>query len=49
MMTAKRRLYTTACNREAVRLVTDPGDAVAEAARTLGRKATMRARGATAL
>jgi transposase len=41
MMTEKRRTYTAECKREAVRLVTDQGDAVAEAARPLGLKATM--------
>jgi transposase len=41
MMTDKRRTYTAAFKREAVRLVTDHGDAVAEAARHLGRNAQM--------
>ena len=36
MMTDKRRTSTAACKREAVRLVTDHGDAVADAARHLG-------------
>jgi transposase len=40
-MTDKRRIYTEECKREAVRLVTDQGDGVAEAARHLGRKARM--------
>lgn len=41
MMTDKRRTYTTEFNREAVRLVTDQGYAVAEAARNLGLNGTM--------
>jgi transposase len=44
MMTDQRRTYTAEFKREAVRLVTDQGDAVAEAARDLGLKATMRGR-----
>jgi transposase len=40
-MTDKRRLYTEAFKREAVRLVTDQGYGVAEAARNLGRTASM--------
>ena len=36
MMTEKRRVYTTEFKREAVRLVTDHGDGVTEAARHLG-------------
>ena len=39
MLTAKRRTSTAECTREAVRLVTDQGSAVAEAARHLGRNA----------
>jgi transposase-like protein len=45
MMTDKRRTSTAAFTREAVRLVTDQGEAVAEAARKLGLNATMRGRG----
>jgi transposase len=41
MMTDKRRPYTAEFKREAVRLVTDQGDAVTEAARNLGLNATM--------
>ena len=41
MMTDKRRTYTTEFKREAVRLVTDQGYAVAEAARNLGLNGTM--------
>jgi transposase len=36
MMTAKRRVYTAEFKREAVRLVTEPGDGVTEAAGNLG-------------
>jgi transposase len=36
MMTEKRRVYTAEFKREAVRLVTDHGYGVAEAARNLG-------------
>jgi transposase len=43
-MTDKRRISTAAVTREAVRLVTDQGDGVAEAARHLGLKASMRGR-----
>jgi transposase len=39
MMTDKRRPYTAEFKREAVRLVTDHGYAVAEAARHLGLNA----------
>jgi transposase-like protein len=41
MMTDKRRTYTAEFKREAVRLVTDHGYAVAEAARNLGLNAHM--------
>jgi transposase len=41
MMTDKRRTYTAEFKREAVRLVTDQGYAVTEAARNLGLNATM--------
>jgi transposase len=41
MMTDKRRPYTEAFKREAVRLVTDQGYAVAEAACNLGLNAHM--------
>jgi transposase len=41
MMTDKRRPYTAEFKREAVRLVTDHGYAVAEAARNLGLNAYM--------
>jgi transposase len=41
MMTDKRRTYTAEFKREAVRLGTDQGDAVTEAARNLGLNATM--------
>ena len=41
MMTDQRRTYTEAFKREAVRLVIDQGDAVAEAARHLGLNAHM--------
>ena len=40
-MTDKRRIYTEAFTREAVRLVTDQGYGVAEAARHLGLNASM--------
>jgi len=40
-MTDKRRTYSAEFTREAVRLVTDQGYAVTEAARHLGLKATM--------
>jgi transposase-like protein len=43
-MTDKRHISTEECNREAVRLVTEQGDGVAEAARHLGLKARMRGR-----
>jgi transposase-like protein len=36
MMGDKRRIYTAEFTRAAVHLVTEPGDAVAEAARNLG-------------
>jgi len=36
MITEKRRVYTAEFKREAVRLVTDHGDGVTEAARNLG-------------
>lgn len=45
MMTAKRPTYTAECKGEAVRLVTEPGDGVGEAARHVGRKAKMLQRG----
>jgi transposase len=45
MMTEKRRLYTAEFKREAVRLVTDPGYGVTEAARNLGIKVKMLGRG----
>ena len=35
-MAAKRQTYTTECKRAAVRLVTEPHDGVAEAARNFG-------------
>jgi transposase-like protein len=41
MITDNRRTYTAACTREAVRLVTEHGYAVAEAARNLGRNAPL--------
>ena len=41
MQSHKRRQYTEACKREAVRLVTDHGYGVSEAARNLGINATM--------
>ena len=41
MMTEKRQTYTAAFTREAVRLVTENGYGVAEAARNLGIKAHM--------
>lgn len=40
-MTNKRRIYTEECKREAVRLVTDQGYGVAEAARHLGLNVSM--------
>jgi transposase len=40
-MTDKRRIYTEQFKREAVRLVTDQGYRVAEAARNLGLNASM--------
>jgi transposase len=40
-MTDKRHIYTEEFKREAVRLVTDQGDGVAEAARHLGLNASM--------
>jgi transposase len=36
MMAEKRRQYTAEFKREAIRLVTEPGDGVSEAARNLG-------------
>jgi transposase-like protein len=41
MQSYKRRQYPEACKREAVRLVTDHGYGVREAARNLGINATM--------
>ena len=41
MMTEKRRVYTAECKREAVRLVTEQGYGVTEAARHLGINVTM--------
>ncbi len=41
MQTDKRRVYTAECKREAVRLVTDHGYGVSEAARNLGINVTM--------
>jgi transposase len=43
-MTDKRRMYTEEFKREAVCLVTDQGDGLAEAARNLGRNASIRGR-----
>jgi transposase len=43
-MTDKRHIYTEECKRAAVRLVTEQGYGVAEAARNLGRNASMRGR-----
>jgi transposase len=40
-MTGKRRYYTDEFKREAIRLVTDHGDGVTEAARNLGMNAHM--------
>lgn len=36
MLAEKRRSYTAECKREAMRLVTEQGDGVAETARHLG-------------
>ncbi len=41
MKLEKRRVYTAECKREAVRLVTDHGYGVSEAARNLGINVTM--------
>jgi transposase len=41
MMTEKRRVYTAECKRAAVRLVTDHGDGVTEAARHVGSNGKM--------
>ena len=41
MQRQKRRQYTEACKCEAVRLVTDHGYGVSEAARNLGMQVTM--------
>lgn len=41
MMSEKRRNYSAAFKREAVRLITDHGYGVAETARNLGINATM--------
>ena len=41
MQTPKRRQYTAECRQEAVRLVTEHGYGVTEAARTLGINAKM--------
>jgi transposase len=43
-MSEKRRNYTDEFKREAMRLVTEPGDGVSETARNLGRNSTMRGR-----
>ena len=40
-MAAKRKMYTAACKRDAVSLITDHGDGVSAAARNLGRHAKM--------
>jgi transposase len=41
MQSPKRRQYTEACKREAVRLITEHGYGVTEAARNLGINARM--------
>jgi transposase len=40
-MSAKRKMYTAECKREAVSLITDHGYGVSEAARNLGLHANM--------